>query len=214
MMTFVMFLGVLLLLAGGVTFAFPEKAWRGLTARGSRWENQASTAGLLTFAGLGWLGLMLLIVYSGALWLGWRSEQWAEVAGTVLESRLVETRQVRSLNPAYRVEVVYRYVSEGREHRGSRVDFAGSSTVDRAWAEEALRTHYAPGAGLAVFVDPGDGAQSVLEPGVPPKAAILVGFGVALLAISSWQLRTLSKDWHGDRLVPPESRRRNRGKRR
>lgn len=214
MTTFVMLLGVLLLLAGGLAFALPEQAWRGLTTRGSRWANQASTAGLLIFAGLGWLGLMLLIVYSGALWLGWRSEQWVKVAGTVLESRLVETRQVRSTNPAYRAQVVYRYQADGREQRGMRVNFAGSSTVDRAGVEEDLRTRYAPGTVVTVFVDPADGAQSVLEPGVPPKAAVFVGLGVALLVIASWQVRALLKDWNGEGLVSPRPRRRDRGKKR
>lgn len=210
MTTAAMLLGVLLLLAGGLAFLMPEKAWRGLSNRGSRWENQASTAGLLTFAGLGWLGLMILIVYSGALWLGWRSTQWMEVKGTVLESRLVETRQVRSTNPAYRAQVRYRYQADGREQHGLRVDFAGSSTVDRVGVEEDLRTRYAPGAVVAVFVDPADGAESVLEPGVPPKAAILACLGMAFSVISSWQLVALGRDWHGDRLVSPGSRRQRR----
>lgn len=214
MTTLPMLLGLLLLLAGGLTFLLPEKMWRGLTTHGSRWANQASTSGLLIFAGLGWLGLMLLIVYSGVLWLGWRSEQWVKVPGTVVESRLVETRQVRSTNPAYRAQVVYSYVSEGREHRGERVDFAGSATVDRAGVEEALRTRYAPGAGVTVQVDPADGAQSVLEPGVPPKAAILAGLGLVLLVLSSWQVRALLRDWEGDGLVSSGPRPRNRGKRR
>ncbi|MCW5550399.1 MAG: DUF3592 domain-containing protein [Opitutaceae bacterium] len=211
MTTFLMLLGILLLLAGGLTFLLPERMWRGLTARGSRWANQASTAGLLIFAGLGWLGLMLLIVYSGALWLGWRSDHWVKVAGTVVESRVVETRQVRSTNPAYRAQVVYRYQVDGHQHRGERVDFAGASTVDRAAVEEAVRTRYAPGAVLTVFVDPGDGTQSVLEPGVPPKAAILASLGMVFGVISCWQLIALWRDWEGDRVVPQESRRkRNR----
>lgn len=212
MTTVAMLLGILLLLAGGLVFLMPEKAWRGLTNRGARWENQASTAGLLTFAGLGWLGLMILIVYCGALWLGWRSTQWVEVKGTVLESRLVETRQVRSTNPAYRAQVLYRYQADGREQHGLRVDFAGSSMGDRAAVEETLHTRYAPGADVVVFVDPRDGAESVLEPGVPPKAAILAFLGMAFSVISSWQLVALWRDWHGDRLVAPAARRRKRGK--
>jgi len=214
MMLLVMLPGILLPLAGVLGFLLPEQVWRGLTTRGSRWANQASTAGLLVFGGLGWLGLMLLVVYGGALWLGWRSTHWVEVAGTVVERRLVETRQVRSTNSAYRADVIYRYVREGREHRGERVDFAGSSTVDRAAVEEDLRTRYAPGAGVAVFVDPADATQSVLVPGVPPKAAILAGLGLVFLAIASWQVRALLRDWDGDGLVPAEPRRRNQGRKR
>lgn len=213
MTTFLMLLGILLLLAGVAVFALPEKAWRGLTTRGSRWANQASTAGCLIFAGLGWLGLLLVILYSGALWSGWRSTQWTEVAGTVLESRLIETRQVRSTNPAYRAEVVYRYQADGHEQRGTRVDFAGSSTVDRSGVEEELRTRYVPGASVAVFVDPGDGTQAVLVPGVPPKAAILASLGVVLLAVAFWQLRSLWRDWEGEGRAPAAPRGRKRGKR-
>lgn len=204
--------GFVLMIAGAGAFAVPEKAWRKLTPHGSRWANQASTAGLLTFAGLGWLGLMILIVYSGALWLGWRSTEWVEVKGTVLQSRLVETPQVRSTNPAYRAQVRYRYQADGSEQHGLRVDFAGSSMGDRAAVEEALRTRYAPGAEVLVFVDPRDGAESVLEPGVPPKAAILACLGMAFSVISSWQLVALWRDWHGDRLVAPVARRPKRGK--
>lgn len=206
-----MLIGILLLTASVLTFLLPENAWRGLTARGSRWANQASTSGFLFFTGLGWLGLVLVILYSSALWLGWRSEHWVEVAGTVIDSRLAETRQVRSTNPAYRAEVVYRYRAEGREQRGTRVDFAGSSTVDRAGVEEDLRTRFAPCADVAVFVDPSDGAQSVLVPGVPAKAAIFAALGALLVAIASWQLIALGRDWNGDRLVAPEARRRRRG---
>jgi hypothetical protein len=210
MVIVVMLLGILLLFAGVLVFLLPEKFWRGLTPRGSRWENQASTAGLFMFFGLGWLGLMVLIIYSGALWLGWRSAQWVEVKGTVLESRLVETRQIRSTNPAYRAQVVYHYQSGGREHRGKRVDFADSWIVDRAEMAEVLRTRYAPGATVAVFVDPRNAAQSVLEPGVPPMAIILFCLGGVFIAISSWQLRALFRDWQGDRLGSPESQRRYR----
>ncbi len=207
-----MLIGVLLLLAGVLAFIFPEKAWQGLMPRGSRWANQASTSGLLLFTGLGWLGLILLIVYSGALWLGWRSEQWMAVTGSVVESRLVETRQIRSTNSAYRAQVVYRYEADGRVQHGMRVDFAGSSTPDRAYVEEQLRTRYAPGAALTVFVDPNDGAQSVLEPGLPAKAVILGCLGLAFVAIAAWQLRALLSDWDGDGLVSPAPRRRNRKK--
>lgn len=214
MTTVLMLIGILLLSAGVLAFLFPEKAWRGLTTRGSRWANQASTSGLLVFAGLGWLGLMLLIVYSGALWLGWRSEQWVAVTGTVVESRLVETRQVRSTNPAYRAQVVYRYEADGRVQHGLRVDFANSSTPDRAWVEEAMRTRYAPGAAVTVFVDPNDGAQSVLEPGVPAKAVILGCLGLVFVAIAAWQLRALLRDWDGDGLVSSGPSRQKRRKKR
>jgi Protein of unknown function (DUF3592). len=211
--TVLMILGVLLLGAGLLAFSLSEKAWRDLTPRGSRWANQASTSGLLIFAGLGWLGLMLVIVYSGAVWLGWRSEQWAAVTGTVVESRLVETRQVRSTNPAYRAQVVYRYEVDGGERRGERVDFANSYTSDREFVEEELRTRFAPGAVVTVFVDPRDGTQSVIERGAPAMALILGSLGLSFVVIAAWQLRALLRDWDGDDLVSPTSRQRNRRKR-
>lgn len=201
MTAFMILLGILLLLAGVLAFLLPEQAWRELTSRGSRWSNQASTAGLLIFAGIGWLGLMLMIVYGGSLWLGWRSEKWVQTPGTVIESSLVAARQVRSTNPAWRAHVVYQYDADGREQRGTRVDFAASSTGDRAWVEELLRTRYAPGATVDLWVNPGDSSQSVLTPGAPPKAAILSALGAVLLLVSIFQLLSLFRDWHGDALA-------------
>lgn len=212
MINLLMLLGLLLLVAGVLAFMFPEQAWRDMMPRGSRRANQASTSGLLIFSGLGWLGLMLLLANCVALWMGWRSERWTVVTGTVVESRLVEMRQVRSTSPAYRAHVVYRYWADGREQVGDRLDFADSSTVGREWVEEQLRTRYPSGAAVTVFVDPSDGLRSVLEPGVPDKAVILGFVGLAFVAIGAWQLRALRPDWEGDGLVKSKPRRRKHGK--
>lgn len=59
-----MFLGIFLLLAGMLAFLLPANLWRGVTAQGSRWRNKTSTARLPAFAGLGWVGLILLLAYS------------------------------------------------------------------------------------------------------------------------------------------------------
>lgn len=198
MMKVIIVFGFLLLVAGVLALMLSEKSWRGLMPRGSRWANQASTTGLLIFSGLGWIGVTLMLLYGHAVWLGWRSAQWVEVTGVVEESRLVETRSVRTTNLSYRPEVIYEYTMNGEMQRGTRVDFAGSATVDRDFVEGELRTRYAPGAAVAVFVDPSDATQSVLMPGVPDKAAIFVGLGAALLAVAIWQLRALLRDWEGD----------------
>lgn len=212
MMIALIALGSVLMSAGVMTMWVPENAWRAMVPRDSRWQNQASTSGLLIFAGLGWIGATLLLLYGHALWHGWRSSDWVEVDGTVIESRLVQTSPVRATIFTYRADVVYAYSAQGTEARGTRVDFAGSSTLDRAAVEEELRTRLAPGAKVAVFVDPADVTDSVLERGVPPKAYIFFGLGVALLAIAGWQLRALLRDWEGDGLVPGEPRPRKRGK--
>lgn len=207
-------LGIVLPLVGVLVSQLPENMWRGVTTRGSRWANQASTSGMLVFAGLGWIGVTLIVLYGNAVWLGWRSTQWVEEEGTVLESQLVETRLVRTTNFSYRPEVIYGFSVNGEAQRGTRVDAAGSSTLDRDFVEEELRTRYAPGAKVAVFVDPYDATRSVLVPGVPAKASTLVGLGAALLAVAAWQLRALFCDWEGDGLVASEPRRKKRGKRR
>ncbi len=210
----VILFGAILLHGGVLAFMIPAQMWSGLTRRGSRWANQASTSGMLIFAGLGWIGVTLLVMYSHALWLGWRSTNWTEVEGTVLESRLVETQLVRTTNFSYRPEVIYGFIVNGEEQRGTRVDAAGSSTLDREFVEEELRTRYAPGAKVTVYVDRSDATRSVLVRGVPPKAAIFASLGAAFLAVAVWQLRALFRDWEGDGLVASEPRRKKQGKRR
>jgi hypothetical protein len=187
---------LVLLVAGLATMLCPAGMWAGIARRGSRMANQASMSGLFFFGGLGWLGGALLILYAVACWQGWRSGKWIEVSATVIESRLVETRQIRSTNPAWRVDVFYEYAAGGRMHRGSRLDFAGSSSVDRMSVERDLAARFSPGALLTVRVDPRDASNSVIEPGVPGKAAIFVFLGGVFVAIACWQLRALFLDWN------------------
>ncbi len=205
--------GLLLMAAGLLAFFIPAQAWQGMMKRGSRWANQASTSGLLLFAGLGLLGLVLAGVYGAAVWLGWRSTHWIEVEGVVVESRMIETRQIRSTNPAYRPEVIYTYEADGRRHHGMRVDLAGTTSNDRAWVEEMLATRFAPGARLMIRMNPAAPSQSVIEPGIPAKAWIFGGLGLMLMAIGGWQLALLLRDWEGDKLVPETPRRRRRRRR-
>lgn len=186
----------------------PARVWAGMTKRGSRLANQTSTSAFLIFSGLGLIGVMLVAVYSFAAWQGSRARNWTTVAATVLESRVIETRQIRSTSPAYRPEVVYSYEVDGVAYRGSRVDFAGSTTTDRQWVETTLRLRYEPGSRVTVHVNPSNPAESVIEPGTPAKALILTGLGLVFVIIAVWQLLALARDWHGDRLLEKASRRR------
>ncbi len=193
---------LILFAAGLLAFLCPAGLWSSLTARGSRWVNQASTAGALLFAGLGLGGAALLLVSVSDVWRGWESERWSEVEATVLAARLIEVRQIRSTEPAYRPEVSYRYTVANREHIAARVDFGAIATPDRETAERELGARFSPGMILTAYYDPQNPAEAVIVPGIQAKAGILGVLGVILVGIAVWQLLALIRDWDGQRLVP------------
>ncbi|MCC6414327.1 MAG: DUF3592 domain-containing protein [Opitutaceae bacterium] len=199
--------GIASLVAGLLVMWCPAGAWAGLTLRRSYCANQASMAGALCFGGLGSGGAALLLFSGADLWHGWRSQNWHPVEAVVTASRLVEVRQIRSTNPAYRADVTYRYNVVGRTHAAQRIAFGAMATPDHAAVDAELATRFAPGATLTVRVDPDDPEEAVIDPGVQPKAGILGTLGAIFFAVSLWQMRGLWRDWEGDHLVPQESRR-------
>lgn len=202
--------GVASLVAGLLVMWCPVGAWAGLTPRRSHWANQASMAGALCFGGLGFGGAALLVISGADLWHGWRSQNWHPVEAVVTASRLVEVRQIRSTNPAYRADVVYRYRIDGQHFTASRLAFGNLATPHREAIEEDLRTRYSLGTTLTAYADVTSPTQAVLIPGVQPKAGIMSALGLVFVLIAGWQLTHLFRDWHGDQLFPEKRKPRTR----
>lgn len=189
---------LLLMLAGLVAFLLSESMWRTMTKRGSRWANQASTAGALLFCGLGLSAVGLLVGSASDVVHGWHSTRWVETEAIVEHARIVEVSQIRSSNPAFRIEPTYRYRFDGRAHTASTLAFGNLASPNRDEVEREIAEHFSPGTAVRAFVNPANPAQAVLRPGVQATALIFGALGAAFLAISLWQLIALAKDWDGD----------------
>jgi hypothetical protein len=115
----------------------------------------AVTLGLL---GVGALAVLVLF-FGRAGWRSLASQGWTAVPCTVV------TSWVGDHGDTYSVEVLYRYVVDGREHRGSRYHFfSGSSS---GWDDkQAAVARLPPGSTQTCWVDPADPFSAVLERGV------------------------------------------------
>jgi len=131
---------------------------------------------LLIGAGVGWaifVGPLLRIVASRA---------WIAVPCEVVSSR-VKTHSSDD-GSTYSVEVVYRYVYQGRTYRSNRRQFMTGSSSGYGAKAEAVR-RLGPGTQLTCYVDPQEPAEAVLnrEPtaglwfGLIPLVFVLVGAG-------------------------------------
>jgi hypothetical protein len=157
--------------------------------------------GALLFAGIGLIGMVLLIQSTGDLFDGWRSQQWTKVSGEVIESHRVTLSQIRSTNPAYEARVTYQYEIHGKRFTNQLHDFGKIDRTDAPAVDHDLAHRYFAGAVIDVWVNPNQPSQAVIEPGIQPKACIHVGLGLVFLIISAWQLIALCRDWEGDQLV-------------
>lgn len=194
-----------LLAAGLLVFFLPEGVWRTLASRRSRWASQASVAGVLFFLGLAGGGGVLVFMAAGDLLSGWQSRRWVPVEATIERSDLVEVRQIRSTNPAYRFDLSYEYEQAGQRYRASQFAFGQDASPNREAMEQERAEQWPVGQTVMAYVHPDDASRAVLKPGFQPKAMIMVVLGFTFLVIGAWQLRNLLADWNGDRLVPAKS---------
>lgn len=109
------------------------------------------------------------------------STEWPTVTGTVTSSRVQTTS--RDGRNEYMPRVQYSYGVEGRSFTGTRITASDEYQKNRGSAEDIL-VRYPSGASVAVFYDPQDPANSVLAQGMPGNVKVMLGAGVACLALA------------------------------
>ncbi len=136
------------------------------------------------FGGAG-CGVVLMLIGLAVLSFGARqvlkaraSEQWPSVPGVVTSAEMSvnSSSGSDSSGPTYGAEVLYEYEAEGEQRVGDRVEFGEVATGDPADAQSVL-DRYPVGAEIAVFVNPEDPLDSVLEPGISASTFFLPVFG-------------------------------------
>ena len=104
------------------------------------------------------------------------------------EGKVVQTDVIRKSAEdhagwTYRAKVEYQYTVEGTTYEGDRVSFAGRvSTNNEADALEVIAT-YREGSKVAVYYDPADPEEAVLEPGLTGMVFLFPVIGGVFLVI-------------------------------
>jgi len=109
------------------------------------------------------------------------SAEWPTVNGTVTSSRVQTTR--RDGKNEYMPRVQYSYVVDGQSFSGTRITASDEYQKNRGSADDILG-RYPSGTAVTVFYDPQDPARAVLEQGLPGNVKVLLGAGVACLALA------------------------------
>ena len=110
---------------------------------------------------------------------------WRRVEGTLHEASLREEKTWDSQNDPvteYYPVARYTYTANGREHEGTRAFLSRTNFSDereaKAWLDQRK-----PGSATAVWHDPADPSQCVLEVDRPSKAGLFVAGVFAVIAI-------------------------------
>jgi len=120
------------------------------------------------------------------------AQHWPTVAGTVMSSALVgESNADSDLAdpPTWNVRASYSFQVEGRAYTGQRVLFGDD--FDRESDAQALLSKYPAGASVAVYYNPANPNDAVLEPRAQVQgsarffAAVLTCIGVLLVILAS-----------------------------
>lgn len=124
----------------------------------------AATAGLI-FQGLGILALLWFLFTLVRLW-GVRA--WPRVSGTILASH-VERDADRNAFPVVR----YRYSVHGVDHEGDRILAHGVLATTSGASAQRTVDRYRTGRTVAVYVNPSDPSDAILERRVPVVAVLM-----------------------------------------
>jgi hypothetical protein len=141
----------------------------------------------LTFAVVvGAIGLILIISSALQSRHAQATTHWPSVPGKVLraEIRPVEAfREKKQKVLLYAADVAYRYTVDGKEHIAGtiRPDLQSQPTTAEA---ERLIELYPVGKNVAVYYNPANPADAVLEPGRNPQTISLLVCGIALTIVS------------------------------
>ena len=117
------------------------------------------------------------------------SRRWPAAAGTIIVSNLQRSRDSDG-ESLYRPEVSYRYSANGEEFIASRTRYGDSLAL--SWSAPAARIarRYPVGAVVPVRYDPGDPAESVLEPGLNGLIVAGAAFGALFTSLGILALQS------------------------
>jgi hypothetical protein len=145
-------------------------------------------------------GLVILVgALVGFLFLlqEWRTADvsggWPQTTGTITTSSLSASKHLRSGHETWTVHVAYSFSVGGKAYRGSVIHLGGFPSYDSKAEAHAVQARFADGATVAVFYDPGEPSNAVLERGMDAAAgslgvgALLVGLVTALGAVVVFQ---------------------------
>jgi len=110
------------------------------------------------------------------------AREWTPVSCTIISSRVQSHRS--DDGTTYRVDILYSYEFDGREHRSNRYHFMGGSSSGRK-GKSAVVHQYPAGSRRTCFVNPHNHSEAVLERGLTrdmwfgaiPAVFMLIGVG-------------------------------------
>ena len=136
------------------------------------------------------VGLSFINQVKEDLYYAYKSSSWTQIQGVVSESALVTEERKKDQPQTYVPDVLYRYEVLGKKYKNNRISFE-RSFKDRAIANGFIEK-YSKGKTVAVFYNPGNPSQSVLEPGIKTSALITTCAG-AFMTLFSFILFNIKK---------------------
>ena len=156
---------------------------------------------------------MAAYVFYPTPWLlleGWRSKAWPQVNGVIYSTKTVQSNTSR-LSYYYCTQyipvIVYDYEVESVNYTNKRVRFASyypNCIYNNQWDAQAVVDRYLVGKQVAVFYDPSNSNNSILEPGMQGNVLRSDAIAVGLVIFAGW-LPTLLKRRSTATLEPAES---------
>ncbi len=125
---------------------------------------------------------VFILLGAGLSWWGWNivqdaraSSQWPTTEGTVTSSEVRDTSDAES--DSYSPRVTYEYQVDDVSYQNNTITFGQNSYSSRRKAE-SIAAGYPTGSRVTVYYEPGDPAQSVLEPGASAGSFIVLAIGL------------------------------------
>lgn len=115
------------------------------------------------------------------------SAQWPAVQGKI-ESSTVDVEREREEDSdgdihyerKYIPNIVYQYQVDGMDFMGDQISFGSTSSSSQGWAYK-MRDQYPEGAEVAVYYDPENPQEAVLQPGAKGATYIVMVIGVVFV---------------------------------
>jgi hypothetical protein len=105
---------------------------------------------------------------------GLASLAWVKTRGVVIRTGLARS-QFAGSDRKYSLKVIYRYTVEGREYQDDCISFPERRDVgDEAYYRKELNREYPTDRPCMVYYNPGNPAESCLEPGVSVFLVVLM----------------------------------------